>query len=181
MLMYGMYEIHGVARRANAILLLDDGWNCTKIAEALYLDDDTVRTWFKRYQAGGLDEMTVFDWKGRSGDLSRERMAELSARLGERLMRDSGEVAAYIAARWGVVYGHSGCVALLHRLGFEYKRPESLPARADEAKQAAFISRYDQLLNGLAVRLRGGPPCPAPDDFRVSHHLKWSLSLCPRF
>ena len=31
------------------------------------------------------------------------------------------------------------------------------------------------------VRLRGGPPCPAPDDFRVSHHLKWSLFLCPRF
>ncbi len=34
-------EIHGVARRANAILLLDDGWNCAKVAEALYLDDDT--------------------------------------------------------------------------------------------------------------------------------------------
>ena len=33
----------------------------------------------------------------------------------------------------------------------------------------------------FTVRLRGGPPCPAPDDFRVSHHLKWSLSLCPRF
>ena len=93
-------EIHGVARRANAILLLDDGWNCAKVAEALYLDDDTVRTWFKRYQAGGLDEMTMFDWKERSGYLSRERMAELSARLGERLMRDSGEVAVYIAARW---------------------------------------------------------------------------------
>ncbi len=121
------------------------------MAKVLYLDDDTVRTWFKRYPAGGLDEMTVFDWKGRSGDLSRERMVALSARLGERLMRDSGEVAAYIAARWGVVYGPSGCVALLHRLGFEYKRPESLPARSDEARQAAFISRYDQLLNGLAA------------------------------
>ena len=144
-------EIHGVARRANAILLLDDGLSCADVAKVLYLDDDTVRTWFKRYQAGGLDEMTVFDWKGRSGDLSRERMAELSARLGEQLMRDSGEVAAYIAARWGVVYSPSGCVALLHRLGFEYKRPESLPARSDEAKQAAFISRYDQLLNGLAA------------------------------
>ena len=34
----------------------------------------------------------------------------------------------------GAVYGHSGCVALLPRLGFEYKRPESLPARSDEAK-----------------------------------------------
>ena len=144
-------ETHGVARRANAILLLDDGLSCADVAKVLYLDDDTVRTWFKRYQAGGLDEMKVFDWKGRSGDLSRERMAELSARLGEQLMRDSGEVAAYIAARWGVVYGHSGCVALLHRLGFEYKRPEGLPARAEEARQAAFISRYDQLLNGLAA------------------------------
>ena len=50
-----------------------------------------------------------------------------------------------------MVYGPSGCVALRHRLGFEYKRPESLPARSDEAKQAAFISRYDQLLNGLAA------------------------------
>ena len=29
-------EIHGVARRANAILLLDDGWNCAKVAEAFY-------------------------------------------------------------------------------------------------------------------------------------------------
>ncbi len=153
-------EIHGVARRANAILLLDDGWNCAKVAEALYLDDDTVRTWFKRYQAGGLDEMKVFDWKGRSGYLSRERMAELSARLGERLMRDSGEVAAYIAARWGVVYGPSGCVALLHRLGFEYKRPESLPARADEARQAAFISRYDQLLNGWPPTRSSTLPMP---------------------
>ena len=74
--------------------------------------------------------MKVFDWKGRSGYLSRERMAEPSARLGERLMRDSGEVAAYIAARWGVVYGPSGCVALLHLLGFEYKRPDTLPNRS---------------------------------------------------
>ena len=46
-------EIHGVARRANAILLLDDGLSCADVAKVLYLDDDTVRTWFKRYQAGG--------------------------------------------------------------------------------------------------------------------------------
>ena len=25
------------------------------------------------------------------------------------------------------------------------------------------------------------PPCLAADDFRVFHHLKWALSLCPRF
>jgi transposase len=38
----------------------------------------------------------------------------------------------------------------MHRLGFEYKRPQSLPAQADEAKQAGFIEAYEKLLRGLA-------------------------------
>ena len=43
---------HRVARRANAIVLLDDGWNCDEVASALLLDDDTVRAWFRVYGAG---------------------------------------------------------------------------------------------------------------------------------
>ena len=38
-------EDHGIARRANAILLLDDGKSCQLIAEFLYLDDDTICGW----------------------------------------------------------------------------------------------------------------------------------------
>jgi hypothetical protein len=34
-------EDYGVARRANALLLLDDGKSCVEIAQVLYLDDDT--------------------------------------------------------------------------------------------------------------------------------------------
>ena len=33
---------HRLARRANAILLLDDGLSCERVAKVLYLDDDTV-------------------------------------------------------------------------------------------------------------------------------------------
>ncbi len=143
-------ETHGVARRANAILLLDKGWSYAEVSEAFYLDDDTVRTWLKRYRAGGLDELTLFDWHGRAGHLSWEQEAELSAHLGARLYRDTGEVASHIQASYGVRYSHSGCLKLLHRLGFEYKRPESLPAQANEAKQAAFIAGYETLLRGLA-------------------------------
>ena len=36
---------HRLARRANALLLLDDGMSCEATAEVLYLDDDTIRTW----------------------------------------------------------------------------------------------------------------------------------------
>ena len=143
-------ESHGVARRANAILLLDKGWNCAEVSEALYLDDDTVRTWLKRYRAGGLDELILFDWHGRPGHLSEAQEAELSAHLSERLYRDTGEVAGHIRSAYGVIYSHSGLIKLMHRLGFEYKRPKSLPAQADEAKQAAFIKGYEKLLGSLA-------------------------------
>jgi len=34
---------HRVARRANALVLLDDGWNCERVGVALLLDDDTIR------------------------------------------------------------------------------------------------------------------------------------------
>ena len=36
-------------------------------------------------------------------------------------------------------------------MGFEYKRLESLPAWADEARQAAFIATHEPLLNGMAA------------------------------
>ena len=36
-------EHYAVARRANAILLLDDGKSCQAIAKSLYLDDDSIR------------------------------------------------------------------------------------------------------------------------------------------
>ena len=36
---------HRLARRANALVSLDDGISCAVIAKMLLLDDDTVRTW----------------------------------------------------------------------------------------------------------------------------------------
>jgi hypothetical protein len=32
-----------VTRRANALVLLDEGWSCQQVAHALLLDDDTIR------------------------------------------------------------------------------------------------------------------------------------------
>src|SRR5712671_3535513 len=34
-----------IVRRANAVVLLNDGWSCAEVATALLLDDDTVRRW----------------------------------------------------------------------------------------------------------------------------------------
>jgi len=34
---------HRYGRRANAILLLDDGMSCKQVSKVLFIDDDTVR------------------------------------------------------------------------------------------------------------------------------------------
>ena len=57
-------EDHGIARRANAMLLLDDGKSCQAISEFLYLDDDTIRGWYKTYREGGWDALALNGWKG---------------------------------------------------------------------------------------------------------------------
>src|SRR3954449_11991183 len=36
---------HRLARRANALVLLDEGMNCAAVAKVLLLDDDTIRSW----------------------------------------------------------------------------------------------------------------------------------------
>ena len=42
-----------VHRRMNVLLLLDDGWPVERIAEALYIDADTVREHRRRYDTAG--------------------------------------------------------------------------------------------------------------------------------
>jgi hypothetical protein len=57
-------EEHGMAHRANAILLLDKGKPCAEIAEFLYLDDDTIRSWYKVFRQEGWDALAHDGWQG---------------------------------------------------------------------------------------------------------------------
>ena len=53
---------------------------------------------------------------------------------------------------WAVSYTHlsrSGLIALLHRLGLEYHKPEVISRKLDVDTQKAFIENYDKLLNSL--------------------------------
>jgi transposase len=42
------------AYRINTIVLLGTGWTIREVAEALFLDDETVRNYLKRYKTGEL-------------------------------------------------------------------------------------------------------------------------------
>jgi transposase len=141
---------HRLSRRANALVLLDDGMSCEAVAKVLLLDDDTVRRWHGLFLEEGLEGLTRFDVGGRDGFLSMEQETALKAWVTASLPRNTRQVGAFIAKKFGIVYeSRSGLIALLHRLGLEYHKPEAIPRQLDEAKQKAFIEGYEKLLNSL--------------------------------
>jgi transposase len=139
---------HRVTRRANALLLLDDGLSCEAIAKVLFLDDDTIRTWHRLYQEDGIDGLASFGYEGSACRLSDEQQDRLKAWVAETLPRTTQEVGAWIEKECGITYeSRSGLIALLHRLGMEHRKPKAVSRKLDPEKQAAFIKAYEGLLN----------------------------------
>ena len=139
-----------VTRRANALVLLDDGWSCRDVARAFLLDDDTIRGWRKLFEQRGIEGLTSFDMGGSAGLLSATQEDDLRAWVGATLPRTTRQVGAWIEQEFGVVYeSRSGLIALMHRLGLEYHTPTVISRKLDEEKQKAFIATYEDLMNSL--------------------------------
>jgi len=139
-----------VARRANVLLLLDDGKSAVAIADFLYLDVETVRGWRRAFMREGLTSIVLRDYSGREGHLSRTQEAELTLHLQAHPPRTVGEVRAHIGRVYGVHFSRSGAIKLMGRLGFVYKKPRLLPLGAAPEAQAEFIASYEDLCNELA-------------------------------
>src|SRR5664279_231907 len=141
---------HRLARRANALVLLDDGMSCAAVARVLFLDNDTIRTWYQLYLEDGIEGLATFNHDGGSCRLTAEQQEKLKAWIAETLPRTARQVGAWIINEFGIEYQtRSGLIALLHRLGMEHRKPKAISRKLDPAKQAAFIKSYEGLLNQL--------------------------------
>ncbi len=139
-----------LTRRANALVLLDAGWSCQEIAAALLLNDDTIRGWFKLFEQDGIEGLTRFDMGGSASFLSAAQEEALKVFVAAALPRTTRQIGAWIEKEFGVVYeSRSGLIALLHRLGLEYHKPDVIPRKLDPKKQQAFIDSYEDLQNSL--------------------------------
>jgi transposase len=142
---------HRLARRANALVLLDDGMSCAAVAKVLLLDADTIRSWHRLYEEEGIEGLANFGYEGSACRLSEAQQDLLTAWITETLPRTTREVGAWIEMECGIAYqSRSGLIALLHRLGMEHRKPQSVSRKLDPDKQAAFITAYEDLLNHLA-------------------------------
>jgi transposase len=101
---------------------------------------------------------SAFDYEGSACHLSTEQRQRLKLWIAETLPRTTRHVGAWIEREFGIVYqSRSGLIALLHRLGIEHRKPQSVSRKLDEAAQQGFIEAYDTLLNTF-----GRPPLSGP-------------------
>jgi transposase len=131
--------------RLKVILLLDQGKTYQSIAEYLFLDEGTIRNYRKRYVEGGIFGLVTDTHSGRRCFLSPKEQEILKRKLLETIFMESKEVAAFIKNRFNVTYSVRGVTALLHSLGFVYKKAKAVPGKADREQQELFITKYLRL------------------------------------
>src|SRR3954454_10165401 len=63
---------HRLARRANALVLLDRGMSCEDVGRVLLIDDDTIRTWHRLFEEDGVDGLAGLHLVRNPGMVSNE-------------------------------------------------------------------------------------------------------------
>lgn len=134
------------AYKINVVILLGSGWTLEEVKDALLLDEETLRSYVKKYQEGGLPELLKVDFKGSEPQLSVSEAEKLCKALNIQIFLTTQSVIDYVEKKFGVTYSQSGMRDLLHRLGYEYKKPKLVPGNPDHDEQEIFAKQYEEFM-----------------------------------
>lgn len=135
-----------VADRIKVVLWYDEGRTLAEIAHLLFLSEEGVRGHLNDFKRS---EKMKPENGGSVAQLSGENAQKLLEHLDVHTYTDVRDICAYVREKFNVLYSRSGMSAWLHRNGFTFHQPCGVPAKADGAKQAAFIKMYEELKKTL--------------------------------
>ena len=97
-----------VHRRMNVLLLLDDGWTAERIAEALFIDAETVHEHRRRYETPGVAGLERLHYQGSEPMLSAAQFEALKPELDVHLYMTPKAVCDFVKCRFEVAYMPKG-------------------------------------------------------------------------
>ena len=134
------------AYKINAVILLGSGWTLSEVVDALLLDEETLRNYSKRYKEGGLPTLLQTNYKGGQPKLPIEYFDTLIDELESSIYLTTASVCAFVKENFQIHYSISGMTALLHRLGYVYKKPKLVPSKANDDEQEYFLQEYEKFI-----------------------------------
>lgn len=140
-----------LADRIKAVLSLNAGHDYSQVASILLLDEVTLRRYVKSFKEKGLAGLLEFHYTGGQAKLTKATELELKNHLidSPHIYLTAKEVASFVKHHYKVSYSIIGITKLLHRLGFVYKKPKLVPAKADRKAQQQFLDEYFKLKKQL--------------------------------
>lgn len=142
------------ADRIKSILLFDKGWSAAEIAEALFIDESTVRRYRKSYEDGGIELLILDNYIGGSTKLTKLQEEDLVSHLQSKIYLNTKEIVEYVFDTYKVKFTVSGMRDLLHRLNFTYKKPKVVPGKANLEMQMAFMLWLHQIKSNMTEKDR---------------------------
>jgi transposase len=109
------------------------------VAAALFIDAETVREHRRLYQADGVTGVERLNYEGSDAALTAEQLKALGAELDARFYITAKAVCAFVERTLAVIDTPHAMAKLLRRLGFVYKMPKKVPAKANEDAQRKFV------------------------------------------
>jgi transposase len=150
----------------NALLLLDDGWAAERVVEVLFIDAETVREHRRLYQTAGTAGVADLKYQGSEPALTVEQCQTLEAELDSQLYPTAKAICAFVQRRFAVAYTPHAMAKLLKRLGFVYKMPKCVPAKANEDAQRTFVA---EVLGPLMAQANNDNPLYFVDGTHPSY------------
>ena len=129
-----------VQRKMEALLLKSFGLPHKTIAAILDVDLNTLRTYFRDYLKGGIEQLKVQRWKGSRNSLSPHKDALKNYFL-QHPPATVAQAAEAIAKLTGILRKPTQVRKLLKSFGMKALKMAALPAKADPRVQHEFLKK----------------------------------------
>lgn len=134
------------AYKINAVILLGTGWKLKQVKDALLIDDETLRSYVRKYKSGGIRQLIETNYQGRNSHLNGSQIEQLKVELESKIYLTTNAIIEFVKTTFEIEYTPSGMRDLLHRLGYEFKKPKLLPGQPDREAQELFVEYYERFM-----------------------------------
>ena len=144
--------IETVRKRMDAIYWTKQGFGRTEVAAISGVHRNSVKNYVKLYNAGGLEALRSFEYKGFGSVLSGHRVT-LEAYFKEHPPKTAREAVAKVKQLTGTGLSQSEMRRFMHELGMKPLKTGHVPAKADPVAQQLFL---EEKLSPLLAMAKAG-------------------------
>jgi transposase len=128
-----------VQLKMEAVYLKSQGLSHQDICRLTRISENTLRSYLRQFQGGGVERLKRTDWAGTASELDEHRET-LEDHFRDHPPRSTAEAAAEIERLTGIRRGPTQVRQFLKGMGLKFRKLGMIPAKADADEQAKFLA-----------------------------------------